>query len=99
VQCTDWAVEAERGVHRSVILFDPSRPEVSLRHYSVIWKQQVQPPFDGETEPRDWLTDRDRYAWYPEAGGSLVVRLQYLAEAFENREPLFYSNSGGEPNR
>jgi hypothetical protein len=99
VQCTDWAVETERGVHRSVILFDPSRPEVSLRHYSVIWKQQVQPPFDGETEPRDWLTDRDRYAWYPEAGGSLVVRLRYPAEAFENREPLFYSNSGGEPSR
>jgi hypothetical protein len=99
VQCTDWAIESERGVHQSVILFDPSRPEVSLRHYSVIWKQQVQPPFDGETEPRDWLTDRDRYAWYPEAGGSLVVRLRCLAEVFENREPRLYSNSGGEPNQ
>ena len=99
VQSTDWAVESERGVHQSVILFDPSRPEVSLRHYSVIWKQQVQPPFDGETEPRNWLTDRDRYAWYPEAGGSLVVRLRYLAEVFEKREPRFYSNSGWEPNQ
>ena len=99
VQSTDWAVESERGVHQSVILFDPSRPEVSLRHYSVIWKQQVQPPFDGETEPRDWLTDRDRYAWYPAAGGSLVVRLRYLAALFENQEPRFYANSGGEPNQ
>jgi hypothetical protein len=99
MQCTDWAIESERGVHQSVILFDPSRPEVSLRHYSVIWKQQVQPPFDGETEPRDWLTDRDRYAWYPAAGGSLVVRLRYLAEVLENQDPLYYSNAGGEPNR
>ena len=99
VQCTDWAIESERGAHQSVILFDPSRPEVSLRHYSVIWKQQVQPPFDGETEPRDWLTDRDRYAWYPAAGGSLVVRLQYLTTMLENREPLFYSNSDGKPHR
>ena len=99
VQSTDWAVESERGVHRSVILFDPSRPEASLRHYSVIWKQQVQPPFDGETEPRDWLTDRDRYAWYPEAGGSLVVRLRYLSEVFEQREPRFYLNYRGEPDR
>jgi hypothetical protein len=72
---------------------------VSLRHYSVIWKQEVRPPFDGETEPKDWLTDRDRYAWYPEGGGSLVVRLRSLAAVFETREPRFFSNSGGEPNR
>jgi hypothetical protein len=96
VQSTDWAIESERGVHKSVILFDPSRPQVSLRHYSVVWKHQVQPPFDGETEPRDWLTDRDRYAWYTAAGGSLVVRLRYLAEMLEKREPRFYANSAGE---
>jgi hypothetical protein len=93
VQCTDWAVEPERGVHQSEILFDPSRPQVSLKHYSVIWTQQVRPPFDGELEPRDWLTDRDRYAWYPAAGGSLIVRLQYLAATFQKREPLFYANA------
>ena len=96
VQSTDWATEPERGVHQSVIRFDPSRPQVSLRHYSVIWMQQVRPPFDGELEPRDWLTDRDRYIWYPAAGGSMVVRLQYLAAMFQNRESLFYSNTGGE---
>jgi len=105
VQCTDWAIEPERGAHQSVILFDPLRPQVSLKHYSVIWTQKVRPPFDGELEPRDWLTDRDRYAWYPAAGGSLIVRLQYLAALFEKREPLFYANadrglessSGGTP--
>jgi hypothetical protein len=93
VQCTDWAIEPERGVHQSEILFDPSRPQVSLKHYSVIWTQQVRPPFDGELEPRDWLTDRDRYAWYPAAGGSLIVRLHYLAELFQKREPLFFSSA------
>lgn len=93
IQSTDWATEPERGVHQSVIRFDPSRPQVSLGHYSVIWMQQVRPPFDGELEPRDWLTDRDRYMWYPGAGGSMVVRLQYLAAMFQNRESLFYSNA------
>jgi cell wall-associated NlpC family hydrolase len=93
VQCTDWAIESERGVHQSVIRFDPSRPQVSLKHYSVIWMQQVRPPFDGELEPRDWLTDRERYMWYPTAGGSLVVRLRYLAEIFQNRESRFYANT------
>ena len=92
VQCTDWAIEPERGAHQSVILFDPLRPQVSLKHYSVIWTQKVRPPFDGELEPRDWLTDRDRYAWYPAAGGSLIVRLQYLAAIFKKEEPLFYAN-------
>lgn len=99
LQSTDWAAEPERGVHQSVILFNPSQSEVSLRHYSVIWKHEVRPPFEGETEPRDWLTDRDRYTWYPAAGGSLVVRLRDLARMFENREPLFYSSSGGEPDQ
>jgi hypothetical protein len=92
VQCTDWAIESERGAHKSLILFDPSRPEVSLKHYSVIWKQRVRPPFDGEPEPRDWLSDRERYVWYPSAGGSLLVRLRYLAESFQEQEPLFYAH-------
>lgn len=93
VQCTDWATEPERGAHQSAILFDPLRPQVSLKHYSVIWTQKVRPPFDGELEPRDWLTDRDRYAWYPAAGGSLVVRLRYLAAILEKKEPLFYADA------
>jgi hypothetical protein len=98
VQSTDWAVESDRGVHQSVIVFDPERPQVSLGHYSVIWKQQVRPPFDGELEPRDWLTDRDRYAWYTAGGGSLVVRLQYLASRLQTAEPRFYANISAESN-
>lgn len=98
VQSTDWAIEPERGVHKSVIRFDPFRPQVNLSHYSVMWMQKVRPPFDGELEPRDWRTDGDRYMWYPAAGGSLVVRLQYLADMFLKRDPLFYSNAYGEQN-
>ena len=92
VQATDWALQPERGVHESLVRFDPARPEVDLRHYSVRWLQQVRPPFDGEIEPRDWLDDGDRYLWYMDAGGSRVVRLKSLAAVFTGREPRFYAN-------
>jgi hypothetical protein len=91
LQSTDWATEIERGVHRSTIRFDPSRLAESLEHYSVRWLQQVRPPFAGEREPRNWRTDRDRYLWYPEAGGSRVVRLRLLASALVAAEPRFYT--------
>jgi len=91
LQSTDWATEIERGVHESTIRFDPSRLSESLDHYSVRWQQQVRPPFAGEREPRNWRTDRDRYLWYPEAGGSRVVRLRLLASALVAAEPLFYN--------
>jgi hypothetical protein len=91
LQSTDWAIEEERGVHLSIIRFDPSRPRVGLSHYSVRWLQQVRPPFDGEEEPRDWQTDGDRYLWYTDAGGSMVVRPRFLASAFMKAEPLFYT--------
>ncbi len=91
VQSTDWALESERGVHESLIRFDPARPRVSLRHYSVRWLQQVRPPFEGEEEPRDWLTDGDRYLWYTEAGGSLVVRPRYLSHLILEAEPRYYT--------
>jgi hypothetical protein len=92
MQSTDWAPEEERGVHLSMIRFDPERAGESLRHYSVRWLQQVRPPFEGEEEPRDWLTDRDRYLWYTVAGGSLVVRPRYLSAVFLAAEPRFYTN-------
>lgn len=92
VQSTDWAIEADRGVHLSEIRFDPARAGESLRHYSVRWLQQVRPPFEGEEEPRDWLSDEDRYLWYTEAGGSLVARPRYLAAAFLEKDPRFYTN-------
>jgi hypothetical protein len=91
LQSTDWATEIERGVHRSVIRFDPSRLAVSLDHYSVRWLQQVRPPFPGEREPRNWRTDRDRYLWYPETGGSRVVRLRLLSSALVAAEDRFYT--------
>jgi hypothetical protein len=91
LQSTDWATEIERGVHQSTIRFDPSRLGESLDHYSVRWLQQVRPPFTGEREPRNWRTDRDRYMWYAETGGSRVVRLRLLAAALAAAEPRFYS--------
>jgi hypothetical protein len=92
VQSTDWAPQGERGVHESIIRFDPARPDVDLHHYSVRWLQQVRPPFEGETEPRDWVDDGDRYLWYLDAGGSRAVRLKSLAALLSEREPLFYTN-------
>jgi hypothetical protein len=94
MQSTDWALEAERGVHLSMIRFEPERARESLRHYTVRWLQQVRPPFEGEEEPRDWLTDGDRYLWYTAAGGSLVVRPRYLVPLFLAAEPLYYTNIG-----
>ena len=91
IQSTDWALEEDRGVHSSIIRFDPARPREGLRHYSVKWLQQVRPPFEGEMEPRDWRTDGDRYLWYTEAGGSMVVRPRLLADALRRAEPLFYA--------
>jgi hypothetical protein len=94
VQSTDWASEEERGVHLSTIRFDPSRARESLAHYSVRWLQQVRPPFEGEKEPRNWRTDRDRYLWYTDAGGSMVVRLRLLASALVLAEHRFYAADG-----
>lgn len=91
LQSTDWSLEEERGVHSSLVVFDPARARQGLRHYSVRWLQQVRPPFDGEMEPRDWRTDGDRYLWYTEEGGSLVVRPRLLAEALLAEEPQFYT--------
>jgi hypothetical protein len=91
VQSTDWALEEDRGVHSSIVRFDPARAREGLRHYSVKWLQQVRPPFDGEMEPRDWRTDGDRYLWYTEAGGSMVVRLRLLSDALRRAEPRFYT--------
>jgi hypothetical protein len=94
VQSTDWASEEDRGVHQSTIRFDPSRARESLAHYSVRWLQQVRPPFEGEKEPRNWRTDRDRYLWYTDVGGSMVVRLRLLASALVLAENRFYAGVG-----
>ena len=96
IQSTDWAPKPERGVHLSLIRFDPQRPQADLGHFSVRWIQRVLPAFDGEREPEDWLTDADRYLWYPEKGGGFVVRPRFLADLFLEREPLFYTNDPGD---
>ena len=76
VQCTDWAPQPERGVHESLIFFDPSNPEVSLRDPSVFWAQRVFPTFLGEPGLQYWKSDGDRYRTEWPTGQSLVVRLK-----------------------
>jgi hypothetical protein len=78
-----------------VIHFDPTRARESLAHYSVRWLQQVRPPFTGEKEPRYWQSDRDRYLWYTDAGGSMVVRLRLLSTALLTAERRFYTSVAG----
>jgi len=96
VQSTDWAGETDRGVHLSALHFDPTRANVGLAHYSVRWLQQVRPPFAGEKEPRNWQTDGDRYLWYTEEGGSMVVRLRVLASALVMAEHQYYKLTASE---
>ena len=74
-QCTDWALPEERGVHESLIKFNPENPNASLKDKSLIWTQEIQPTFKGE-EVVCWKTDKDRYRAYPEYGGSVIVRLK-----------------------
>ena len=90
LQCTDWAPQEERGVHDSVILFNPDNPSVRLRDSSVKWTQVVRPTFIGEREPGFWKDDGDRYRAYPEMGGTIIVRLRFLKELIEAAEPFFY---------
>jgi hypothetical protein len=77
LQSTDEAPQADRGVHESIISFDPSRQESSLKDPSVIWRQRRLAPFDGETSVY-YHDDGERYRAYPEHGGGTVVRLKAL---------------------
>jgi len=80
LQSTDEAPQEERGVHESLITFDPSRPEVSLEDPSITWHQQRAAAFDGEGGV--WFRDDgERYRAYPEFGSGTVVRLKALAKA------------------
>jgi hypothetical protein len=79
LQSTDEAPQDERGVHDSLISFDPARPEVSLEDPSITWHQLRAAAFDGEGGI--WFhDDGERYRAYPEHGGT-VVRLKELAKA------------------
>jgi hypothetical protein len=76
VQSTDEAPREERGVHESLILFDPAKPETSLKDPSLTWLQLRAPTFAGELSS-PWRDDGERYRAVL-GGGGTVVRLRVL---------------------
>lgn len=77
LQSTDESPLSERGVHESVILFDPARPGLSLKDPSLHWLQLRGATFAGEPESA-FTDDGERFRAYPESGGGVVVRLKAL---------------------
>ncbi|MDR0909392.1 MAG: peptidoglycan endopeptidase [Spirochaetaceae bacterium] len=77
LQSTDEAPTQDRGVHESLIYFNPDKPDVSLKDRSVQWQQKRFPPFPGEMQS-DYVDDGARYRAYPEHGGGRVVRIKAL---------------------
>jgi hypothetical protein len=82
LQCTDEAPRPERGVHDSLILFDPARPEASLKDPSLTWLQTRAPTFAGEILS-PYRDDGERYR-ATQGGGGAVVRLRALSRALGN---------------
>jgi hypothetical protein len=82
LQCTDEAPPEERGVHESVIRFDPAHPAARLKDPSLEWTQNRYPPFPGE-RPSPFSDDGKRYRAFPELGGGRVVRLRALMGPIE----------------
>jgi hypothetical protein len=82
LQCTDEAPLAERGVHDSLIYFDPKKSSVSLSDPSLTWSQNRYPPFPGETAS-PFSDDGERYRAYPEKGGGRVVRILAVSQAID----------------
>jgi cell wall-associated NlpC family hydrolase len=79
LQSTDEAPQDERGVHESLITFDPARPQARLDDPSITWHQLRAAAFDGEGGI--WFRDDgERYRAYPEHGGGTVVRLKALSK-------------------
>lgn len=78
LQSTDEAPLEERGVHESIVRFDPARPETSLKDASLVWTQKRYPPFPGE-RPSAFSDDGERYRAFPEHGAGAVVRLRAMA--------------------
>ncbi|MBL8965672.1 MAG: peptidoglycan endopeptidase [Spirochaetaceae bacterium] len=77
LQSTDESPRDERGVHESLILFDPARPELSIKDPSVRWLQRRGVAFEGEPPPA-FRDDGERYRAYAESGGGVAVRLKSL---------------------
>jgi hypothetical protein len=84
LQSTDEAPREERGVHESLIRFDPATPGLSLRDASVAWLQERKAAFEGEP-PSKYPDDGTRYRTSTEAGlpGGTVVRLRILQKAID----------------
>jgi hypothetical protein len=79
LQSTDESPQSERGVHESLITFDPAHPEAALDGPGVTWHQLRGAAFDGEGGV--WFRDDgERYRAYPEQGGGTVVRLKALVK-------------------
>jgi cell wall-associated NlpC family hydrolase len=66
----------ERGVHASLIYFDPNHLEMSLKSPSLYWTQRRFALFPGE-ETSGFADDGQRYRAY---GGSRVVRLRFFSQ-------------------
>ncbi len=84
LQSTDVAEQTDRGVHESLITFDPTNPSVSLRDPSVVWHQRRSAPFPGEAGVDFW-DDGQRYRAFPQFGGGSVVRLKMLKKLIERQ--------------
>lgn len=80
LQSTDESPLDERGVHESIILFDPARPKTSLRDPSLRWLQLRGATFPGEPEPA-FVDDGERFRAYQTIGGSIVVRFKALEKS------------------
>jgi len=75
MQSTDWAPREDRGVHESLVMFNPKNPNISLKDKSLIWKQKISPTFKGEPAI-GWKNDGERYRAYQNYGGGMIVRLK-----------------------
>jgi len=79
LQCTDEAPLPERGVHESLIYFNPEDSTMSLNNPALRWTQQRFAPFPGEKDS-PFSDDGERYRAY---SGGRVVRLRALIPAIE----------------
>jgi len=77
LQSTDECPRDERGVHDSLLLFDPSKPGTSLKDPSLRWLQFRGAAFEGEPAPA-FANDGERFRAYADKGGGIVVRLKAL---------------------
>jgi hypothetical protein len=78
LQSTDNAEQDDRGVHESLITFDPQKPQTRLKDPSLIWHQRRTAAFAGEEAGIEFWDDGERYRAFPEYGGGAVVRLKTL---------------------